>query len=596
MQISIGQRLGITFIGLAVVPLLLVGIIIGLLSYSTEQRQAFIIQTKIAQGIAIEVKSFFKELENQLRLISKAQVLKGLDRNARRNILKLLLFNNLFEEIILIDQKGREQIHLSRLRMSSTVADSHAAKQAFIQPLTQKKTYFSPVRFSAANGEPFMTIAVPLKDIRSNSVTGVLNADVRLKKVWNLIAELSLSKGQTVYILDKQNRVVAHSNPSVVLRGTSFEVPEEGGIKTGLNGKDCVLAAALARFGDKTFTVVAEQTISEALFLAINTVRITAVLVMAVLIIACILGYLAVRQIVQPIKTMAATAAAISDGDLSRQVIIRREDELGVLASAFNAMTKRLRSLVDNLEQRVTERTSQLEAAQAKLLRKERLATLGKLTATVSHEIRNPLAAIRTSAFVVGLKTQNQGLTVENALERIERNVVRCDTVIAELLDYTSMPDLSLQPVSFDHWLDQLLTGLTVPEGITMACELTADVSVLLDPERFRRVIINLFNNACQAMQEWKPSHDHSLILKIRSEVIEEQLKLSISDTGPGIAPDLMLRIFDPLYSTKGFGTGLGLPIAKEIVTQHKGNLEIFSDKNSGTQAILWLPLPVMKI
>jgi signal transduction histidine kinase len=233
-----------------------------------------------------------------------------------------------------------------------------------------------------------------------------------------------------------------------------------------------------------------------------------------------------------------------------------------------------------------------LEAAQTELLRQERLATLGRLTATVSHEIRNPLATIRASAFSIDRKIRDKGLNVEPALDRIQRNITRCDNIISELLDYTRMGTSKLQPILFDDWLKTVLDEQAIPKGITLKLNFSSNTEILLDPERFRRVIINLVDNAYQSMLEYNTSGDNPPVLSIKSEVVNQQLQLYIADTGPGIPPDVMPHIFEPLYSTKGFGVGLGLSIVKEIIKQHAGEIEITSKIGQGTQVTLWLPLP----
>jgi signal transduction histidine kinase len=252
---------------------------------------------------------------------------------------------------------------------------------------------------------------------------------------------------------------------------------------------------------------------------------------------------------------------------------------------------QRLRQVEAERAQELAKLNADLKTAQAELLRQERLATLGQLTATVSHEIRNPLATIRVSAFAIDRKTRDKGLGLEPALDRIQRNITRCDNIISELLDYTRMPDLSPTLVHIDHWLHQVLDEQTLPEGITLSRKLTAGVEVSLDPERFRRVIINLVDNACQAMLGSGQSNDKPLVLSVQSEVVDQQLRILISDTGPGIPPETLPHIFDPLYSTKGFGVGLGLSVVQEITKQHQGKIEITSEVGQGTQAILWLPL-----
>lgn len=266
---------------------------------------------------------------------------------------------------------------------------------------------------------------------------------------------------------------------------------------------------------------------------------------------------------------------------LGEEIIIRKQTE------------RKLRLLNEELEQRVADRTAQLEAAQAELLRQERLATLGKLTATVSHEIRNPLATIRASIVTVDRKTRGKGLEVERSLDRIERNITRCDNIIEELLDYTRMSDLHLQIVFFDDWLHQFLDEQTLPADIRLIRELTAGVNVSLDPSRFQRVLINLIDNACQAMSEdaQQRTDNRPLILRIRTAAADHRLHLTISDTGPGIPPEVMSQVFEPFYSTKGFGVGLGLSIVKEIIHQHQGDIEITSEVGQGTLVTLWLPV-----
>jgi PAS domain S-box-containing protein len=158
-----------------------------------------------------------------------------------------------------------------------------------------------------------------------------------------------------VYIVDAQNKVIAHRDPSVVLRGTAYHVPDQDGIHPGLTGSSVVVAVDKIRLGDQQFNIVAEQAVVDALALAINTILITISLMAGALIISALLGLVIVRQIVHPIQAMATTAEAISAGDLSRQVQVTSRDEVGVLATAFNSMTTQLRQSLEKLEQEVVE-------------------------------------------------------------------------------------------------------------------------------------------------------------------------------------------------------------------------------------------------
>jgi len=354
MRNSIRTRLTVAFIALAIGPLVLVGVILAWQSFATQQQQALNLQRKVARQISGQMTTFFAQVEDELHLTSQVQGLFAMDRNGQYAVLsKLLAHRDVFEELTLLDNQGQEQIRLSRHSVIITMADRSQAAE-FVTPQTTGQTYYGPVRFDKTTGEPLMAISLPLFDMRSGQLAGVLVSEVRIKKVWALIAEVQVDPGQSIYIIDAQGQVVAHPNPSEVLRGANLRVRDAaGGIQPGLNGSRVVLAVEKVSVGDQEFNVVAEQTVSEALALGINAVRITVVLVVVMLMISATLGFLIVRQIIQPIQAMAAVAQAISAGDLHRQVEATGQDELGRLAVAFNHMTTRLRQSLESLEERI---------------------------------------------------------------------------------------------------------------------------------------------------------------------------------------------------------------------------------------------------
>ena len=116
-----------------------------------------------------------------------------------------------------------------------------------------------------------------------------------------------------------------------------------------------------------------------------------------------------------------------------------------------------------------------------------------------------------------------------------------------------------------------------------------------LDPDRFRRVIINLVDNAAQAIEGDRERMASGASITVRSRVGDDRVEIDIADTGPGIPPDVFQRIFEPLFSTKGFGVGLGLPTVKQIVEHHGGGIEMTSVVGQGTRALVWLPLAQVK-
>jgi GAF domain-containing protein/HAMP domain-containing protein len=363
---SLRVRLTVIFIGLAIGPLLVVGAILAQRSFTIEREQALGLQHQVARRVSTEVDAFLREVEGDLRLIGGE--IRGLEQPDRAQQVSFLLsafnsglYRNVYEELTLLDAQGREQIRLSRTKIvAADELGDRSGTDEFEQAKASGETYFSPVRFDEVTGESFMSIAIPLFQPRSVQLSGVLVADLRFKAVGNLIGSLQVGEGQTIYVVDAENRVVAHQDPSIKL-GTRFELPEQAGIQTGLDGTDVVLGVDRIQLGQQVFTIIAERPASEALEQAINTTLTIAVITVVALVIAVTLGFLIVRRITRPIEALAATAEAIRAGDLSQQAAVTSRDEIGALAQAFNDMTAQLRELITGLGQRVAERTADLE-------------------------------------------------------------------------------------------------------------------------------------------------------------------------------------------------------------------------------------------
>ena len=253
-----------------------------------------------------------------------------------------------------------------------------------------------------------------------------------------------------------------------------------------------------------------------------------------------------------------------------------------------------IRKLNADLEKRVEKRTIQLRAAQSELVRKERLATLGQLSATISHELRNPLGTIRNSLVVLENKLGGNDPVVQRSVDRMVRNIGRCNGIIDEMLDFARARELKLKKTAFDVWLGRVLDELQVPPDVSVDRKLCAPKARLgIDDERMRRAIVNVYDNACQAMIEQPEGKAPARKKKVTvsTKATKGRLELAIADSGPGMPPEVLAAAFEPLYSTKGFGVGLGLPIVKQIMDQHGGGIEITSKHGSGARVVLWLPL-----
>ncbi len=244
-----------------------------------------------------------------------------------------------------------------------------------------------------------------------------------------------------------------------------------------------------------------------------------------------------------------------------------------------------------HLEELVTQRTAELQAAQHELVQKGRLAVLGQLTATVSHEIRNPLGTVANALFVMHEMLDVECLAkVERPLALAERSVQRCDGIISELLDFTRRRETQKQPLEIDRWLAETLDEMSWPVQVRCSRRLTSGATVQADPERLRRVMVNVITNALQALEE---KGGNQQVLEISTLQQADRCLIVVRDSGIGIPEAIREHIFEPLFSTKNFGVGLGVPIICNIMEDHGGGVDYQSEAGEGTTVTLWLPLLV---
>lgn len=307
------------------------------------------------------------------------------------------------------------------------------------------------------------------------------------------------------------------------------------------------------------------------------------------LIIAVATSYVGFRYIIHRPLRLLLTAIEESTAD-SRLVDVEQvpNDELGTVMNAYNEMQTQLKEAHDTLEAKVEERTQELVELQSKLLQQERLSTLGQVTATMSHEIRNPLGAIRNSLFVIREMADAADLKLTRPLDRAERSIARCDNIVGELLEYTRTQDVDLTVVDSCEYLNEVLDEQVFADSITLTRDLpTPGPQIMVDQDRFRRIIINLVDNAAQALRSRENEQGE---INISCSQQDGGIVIQVSDNGPGMPDDVLTRIFEPLFTTKSFGAGLGLPTVQQLVEQHKGTLRVDTKVGVGTMFSISLP------
>ncbi|HME55312.1 MAG TPA: ATP-binding protein [Candidatus Lokiarchaeia archaeon] len=242
-------------------------------------------------------------------------------------------------------------------------------------------------------------------------------------------------------------------------------------------------------------------------------------------------------------------------------------------------------SLNAELEARVEERTKSLKETQERMIRQEKLAAIGKLAGSVGHELRNPLGVITNSIYYLGMKLPATDEKIVKHLRIIQEESTKASKIISDLLDFARMKPDELFPVDIGGLIKDTLEQVQKPENITIDLNFEPGMpNIKVDQRKMQQVFQNLITNAYQAMPD---GGTLSIQVKNNAGVIE----IGFKDTGIGIPPENLSRLFEPLFSTKIKGIGLGLSIAKEIVEQHEGTIEVESEVGVGSTVLVKFPV-----
>lgn len=322
----------------------------------------------------------------------------------------------------------------------------------------------------------------------------------------------------------------------------------------------------------------------------------------AVIVLAALVSAVARRIVFRPVADLVEATQRVGQGDLSSMLAVRSADELGILANSFNEMnaslarTRRdLEHLTDDLERQVEDRTAALRSAHEVLARSEKLASLGQLSASIAHEINNPLAGILTFARLMTRMLESgppddatRAACLKN-LSLIQRESERCTVIVRNLLDFARGRPLELKVFDPVRALEEALSLAAHKmqiQGITVVKKLEGTGAVNADFGQLRQAFMNILLNACDAMPTGGT-------LTLTSEFFSgsREVEIGVADTGSGIQPEHLSRIFDPFFTTKEKGTGLGLSVAYGIVEKHGGSMRVASRAGQGTTMTIRLPL-----
>ncbi len=277
----------------------------------------------------------------------------------------------------------------------------------------------------------------------------------------------------------------------------------------------------------------------------------------------------------KPIHNVVGAAKSVAAGDLSVELMTDRKDEIGELTHSFNHMLKKLRE-----EKEMEE----------KLREAEHLSAIGQLARNIAHEIRNPLNFISLSIDHIRKKytpeTEREKEQFESLINSIKQEIQRLNKLVGDFLDYGKSMKLNFQNTNIEALIDEILDLVKVKaekDNIRINFQKSGIPSLSVDPELIKTCILNIILNSFQAMPDGGE-------LDIETNTVNNKVQITIRDTGIGVSKENIQRIFEPFYSTKSTGLGLGLAMTKRVIEEHGGKVDFKSEEGKGSIMTVILP------
>ena len=360
-------------VGLVSLVLLLNSALDFWFGYDENKAALFRIQQEKAASASRRIEQFVDEIERQLGWTTAPQWAASPLEQRRFDYVRLLRQVPAITELIQLDEAGKEQLKVSRLAMDVVGSEKDYSQSPGFNEARQQRVWFSPVYFRKES-EPYMTIAMA----RTGRSAGVTIAEVNLKLIWDVITGLKIGREGYAYVVDRDGRLIAHPDISLVLRNTNLgSLPQVAAARAEASGEPAASSTAMVArslYGNRVltahaaiaplgWTVFVELPLNEALAPLYGSALRTAALLVLALVLATLAALLLARRMTVPIRELQAGAARIGAGELDRRIDIHTGDELEGLAGQFNQMAGDLRKSYADLEKKVEERTAELKEA-----------------------------------------------------------------------------------------------------------------------------------------------------------------------------------------------------------------------------------------
>ena len=597
---SLLRKYAVFFLALVIGTLLASGAVEIYFTYQEHKAALARLQQEKADSAAARIEQYIRDVERELVLLARSPwTVRPMTAAERRfEYRRALARVQAIAEIGWVDPSGREQIVVSRLAMDSIGGGADLSRTPRFTETRKGQTWFSPVYFRLAS-EPYLTVAVP------GAGGSVVFAEMNLKLMWEAISEIRVGEAGYAYVVDPNNRLIAHPDISLVLQKTEvYSRPDaaRGQVSISRNLQGRQVLAAQARIDSLGWIVVVDLPLNEALAPMLDAMLRAVVVLVLGLGVAVLASLALARRMVAPIRRLQDGAERVGRGELGHRIELRTGDEIEALGEQFNRMAAQLQESYRVLERKVEERTSELADANAELARASEHKS--QFLANMSHELRTPLNAIIgvTELMIEDAREAARSDQLES-LDRVLRAGRHLLALINDILDLSKIEagrmemEIETYPIAvLVHDVAATIEPLARKNGNRLVVECPPDIGkVRTDPRRLQQALLNLAGNAV------KFTENGVVTLRVRRESTDgaDWMLVDVADTGIGMSREQMSRLFqdfvqaDASTTRKYGGTGLGLAIARRFCRLMGGDITVESEPQRGSTFTLRLPVGV---
>lgn len=391
-------------LSLSLLPLLIVGGIFSWSAYIREQDHALEFQRTVTGQAVVQLSTFIDMAASEARLIVQTPNFVGATKGRQEEVLtQALFYRNIFDDLALLDANGKEIVRASRLGIvPPEQLLERAGDDAFLKTIQQNKPWYGAVYLSPVTKEPLLTLAVPMVDSGVGKPIGVLIVQVRLRQIFDTVANIQFGEKGAVEIITTEGLMVANRDPEMV--GITISHLTTGdGVHPGAKGGSALITHAPLVLGDTSILIIGEIPVVEALTPAYTQIITIAALLLVSALVATVIGVIAVRWITDPIQSLAVASRLISSGDLTQRVDVTAHDEIGSLQSEFNQMAESLSAQRESIAVRNTELQSALAEVRDRAAAQALLISENARQREVIRELSIPVLPVGASTLVMPL-------------------------------------------------------------------------------------------------------------------------------------------------------------------------------------------------